>query len=197
MSTTTTAMPSSPTRPSRTCRRAALGLAAVARGRRRRDVSSSAAARRRTSARWAWSWACVDAMRVGPDSGVNWGGVDRTSVARCSAASLYFLNGRVWWNDPDSIYARARVAAERSAVLCRLGHADRHVEQPDRLGPGLSAGAHRSAPADDAVPPVDERPPGGFPGERPGPGLGAELRDRREKHTVIGLFNWGGRGGGI
>jgi hypothetical protein len=45
----------------------------------------------------------VDAMRVGPDSGVQWPGV--IEGVRCSSA-LYFLNGRVWWNDPDAIYAR-------------------------------------------------------------------------------------------
>ena len=48
----------------------------------------------------------VDAMRVGPDSGVKWSGV--VEGVRSSSA-LYFLNGRVWWNDPDAIYARTRI----------------------------------------------------------------------------------------
>lgn len=48
----------------------------------------------------------VDAMRVGADSGVNWGGV--VEGVR-SASALYFLNGRVWWSDPDAIYARAKM----------------------------------------------------------------------------------------
>ena len=51
----------------------------------------------------------VDAMRVGPDNAVRWGDPsERTSVvgALRSSAVLYFLNGRVWWNDPDAIYAR-------------------------------------------------------------------------------------------
>jgi hypothetical protein len=51
----------------------------------------------------------VDAMRVGPDNVVRWGNpANRLSVvgALRSSAVLYFLNGRVWWNDPDAIYAR-------------------------------------------------------------------------------------------
>jgi len=58
----------------------------------------------------------VDAMRVGPDSGVNWGGV--VEGVRSSSA-LYFLNGRVWWNDPDAIYARGRIPLNE--VQCFAG----------------------------------------------------------------------------
>jgi len=58
----------------------------------------------------------VDAMRVGPDSGVNWSGV--VEGVRASSA-LYFLNGRVWWNDPDAIYARTRIPLNE--VQCFAG----------------------------------------------------------------------------
>ncbi len=40
----------------------------------------------------------VDAMRVGPDFNHD-GQSIRTGVLR--ASRLYFLNGRIWWNDPD------------------------------------------------------------------------------------------------
>jgi hypothetical protein len=45
----------------------------------------------------------VDSMRVGPDISASWG-----KVVRCAkpATWLYFLNGRVWWNDPDCIMLR-------------------------------------------------------------------------------------------
>jgi len=58
----------------------------------------------------------VDAMRVGPDSNVKWPGV--VAGAACSSR-LYFLNGRVWWNDPDSIYARAKMPLDE--VRCFAG----------------------------------------------------------------------------
>ena len=48
----------------------------------------------------------VDAMRVGADSGVNW---QRPGPrAAVPPRPSYFLNGRVWWNDPDGIFARAK-----------------------------------------------------------------------------------------
>ncbi len=64
----------------------------------------------------------VDAMRVGPDNGVHWGKPsERTSVvgALRSSAILYFLNGRVWWNDPDAIYARN--SSPLNEVRCYAG----------------------------------------------------------------------------
>jgi len=36
-----------------------------------------------------------------------------------SAAALYFLNGRVWWSDPDAIYARAKMPLHE--VQCFAG----------------------------------------------------------------------------
>ena len=45
----------------------------------------------------------VDAMRVGPDIKADW-----SAVVRCArpATYLYFLNGRVWHNDPDCVMLR-------------------------------------------------------------------------------------------
>lgn len=46
----------------------------------------------------------VDSMRVGPDYNADGNGV-KTGPIRGSR--LYFLNGRVWWNDPDPSIVRA------------------------------------------------------------------------------------------
>jgi hypothetical protein len=51
------------------------------------------------------SFGLVDAMRVGPDINHDKQGI-RTGPIR--AARLYFLNGRVWWNDPDPTMVRAK-----------------------------------------------------------------------------------------
>lgn len=50
----------------------------------------------------------VDAMRVGPDFNHDGEGI-RSGPLR--ASRLYFLNGRVWWNDPDPSLVRARTLA--------------------------------------------------------------------------------------
>jgi len=50
----------------------------------------------------------LDAMRLGPDTsgmiGAPWG------------SRLWFLNGRVWWNDPDCVYVRAEVSPDRARL---------------------------------------------------------------------------------
>lgn len=50
------------------------------------------------------SFGLVDAMRIGPDFNHDKLGV-KTGPIR--ASRLYFLNGRVWWNDPDPAKVRA------------------------------------------------------------------------------------------
>jgi hypothetical protein len=47
-----------------------------------------------------------DAMRVGPDNGGNWQRWVRSPFA---ASRNYFLNGRIWYNDPDPQYVRASI----------------------------------------------------------------------------------------
>jgi len=56
----------------------------------------------------------LDSMRIGPDNGSEWDGV-LTSVDHGSP--LYFLNGRVWWNDPDAYYVRASLPLNHARFL--------------------------------------------------------------------------------
>ncbi|MFO1523237.1 MAG: glycoside hydrolase family 36 protein [Kiritimatiellia bacterium] len=51
----------------------------------------------------------VDAMRVGPDTGSG-------NIGAPHASRNYFLNGRVWWNDPDCVSVRARTQLEKARV---------------------------------------------------------------------------------
>jgi hypothetical protein len=50
------------------------------------------------------SFGLVNSMRIGPDLNSDGQGI-RTGPIR--ASRLYFLNGRVWWNDPDPSVVRA------------------------------------------------------------------------------------------
>jgi hypothetical protein len=56
----------------------------------------------------------VDSMRIGPDNGWEWGGV-LTPIDHGSP--LYFLNGRVWWNDPDPYYIRTNLPVNHARFL--------------------------------------------------------------------------------
>ncbi len=54
------------------------------------------------------SFGLLDAMRVGPDTGGD--------IGALNASRLWFLNGRVWWNDPDCVYVRASLPLDRARL---------------------------------------------------------------------------------
>ena len=51
----------------------------------------------------------LDAMRVGPDTGSG-------HIGAPHASRNYFLNGRVWWNDPDCVSVRAKTPLDQARV---------------------------------------------------------------------------------
>ena len=55
-----------------------------------------------------------DAMRVGPDNGSGWGSL---KAGPWHGSNRYFLNGRVWWNDPDPVYVRASMPLEHAQLI--------------------------------------------------------------------------------
>ena len=50
----------------------------------------------------------LDAMRVGPDTGGN--------IGSPHGSRLWFLNGRIWWNDPDCVFVRKSLPVERARL---------------------------------------------------------------------------------
>ncbi len=56
----------------------------------------------------------VDAMRIGPDNGGNW---KSWSVSPVFGSRYYFLNGRIWYNDPDPFYLRAGIPLEEARTI--------------------------------------------------------------------------------
>jgi hypothetical protein len=70
------------------------------------------------------SFGTVDAMRVGPDNGTNWdhwkteGKLPGThKVGPIFSGRVYFLHGRVWYNDPDPIYVRELVPLNQARAI--------------------------------------------------------------------------------
>jgi hypothetical protein len=55
------------------------------------------------------SFGLLDAMRVGPDTGAG-------HIGAPHASRLWFLNGRVWWNDPDCVSVRAATPLEQARL---------------------------------------------------------------------------------
>ncbi len=57
----------------------------------------------------AGSLGLVDSMRVGPDTGAG-------QIGALQASRLWFLNGRIWWNDPDCVSVRASVPVDQARL---------------------------------------------------------------------------------
>lgn len=60
------------------------------------------------------SYGLVDACRIGPDNGTSRERLLRGPVA---GTTRYYLNGRVWYNDPDPVYVRDTLPIETSRML--------------------------------------------------------------------------------
>jgi hypothetical protein len=57
----------------------------------------------------------LDAMRIGADNNGSWHGWLRESPV-CGTRN-YFLNGRVWYNDPDPIYVRESLTTDEARTI--------------------------------------------------------------------------------
>ena len=61
----------------------------------------------------------IDGMRIGPDNGGagggSWGAVTKGAW---HGTNLYFLNGRVWYNDPDPVYVRPSNPIDYARWMC-------------------------------------------------------------------------------
>jgi len=54
------------------------------------------------------SFGLLDAMRIGPDTGGD--------IGAPHGSRLWFLNGRVWWNDPDCVFVRSSLTIDRARL---------------------------------------------------------------------------------
>jgi hypothetical protein len=61
----------------------------------------------------------IDAMRIGPDNGsAGRGNFRGVKVGAWHGSTLYFLNGRVWHNDPDPVYVRESIPLHMAQLMC-------------------------------------------------------------------------------
>jgi hypothetical protein len=102
---------------------------------------------------------------------------------------LYFLNGRVWWNDPDPSYVRASIPIEQARLITSWValsgqfylNSDWIPELPDERLETIK----RTIPAHHAT----ARPVDYFDSIMPQIWLLSDP-DRGVQHNVMGLFNW-------
>ena len=129
----------------------------------------------------------VDGMRIGPDNKSDWKSLLRGPTF---GSRHYFLNGRVWYNDPDPLYVRPSVPLNHAQLICSWvtisGDLNTSSEWYPDLPPDRLNLLKRTMPSHG----LPARPVDLFENELPGIWL---LTDGRHsvRRDVIGLFNWG------
>jgi len=128
----------------------------------------------------------LDSMRIGPDNGCEWGGV--FTVAD-HGSPLYFLNGRVWWNDPDPHYVRACLPLTHARFLASWVAVSGSFSLNSDWLPGLPADhleiIKRTIPAHG----VTARPVDYFSNRFATTWVATDTR-QTVRRDVIGLFNY-------
>ena len=128
----------------------------------------------------------IPAMRIGPDNGGaakgNWGQATR---GPWHGTNLYFLNDRIWHNDPDPVYVRPSNPLPKARWMCSWlavsGSMHTSSEQYDKLPPDRLDLLKRCLPSHAA----STRPVDLFETNKPRIWLAQDKR-----MNVIGLFNW-------
>jgi hypothetical protein len=146
----------------------------------------------------AGSIGLVDSMRIGPDNGQGWRDY-REEISRNESGSiitgpvrgtrLYFLHGRLWWNDPDPCYVRPSVPSNHARLITSWvalsGQFNLNSDWIPGLPPERLEILKRTLPHHGAV----ARPVDYFDSIMPGTWLVTDTR-QAVRRDVLGLFNW-------
>jgi hypothetical protein len=140
----------------------------------------------------------VDSMRIGPDNGQDWRDY-RDEIAQNASGSivtgpvrgtrLYFMHGRLWWNDPDPCYVRASIPLKHARLITSWVALSGQFNLNSDWIPGLPSERldvlKRTMPAHGAV----ARPVDYFESIMPWIWLVTDKRGS-VRRDVLGLFNW-------
>jgi hypothetical protein len=128
----------------------------------------------------------VDGMRIGPDNKSDWKSLLRGPTF---GSRHYFLNGRIWYNDPDPLYVRDKVPLNHAQLICSWVTLSGQLNLSSEWFPGLPAERldllKRTLPSHGLKP----RPADLF--ERDLPSLWLLTDTRGEpRRDIVGIFNW-------
>jgi hypothetical protein len=146
----------------------------------------------------AGSIGLVDSMRIGPDNGQGWRDY-REEIASNASGSiitgpvrgtrLYFMHGRLWWNDPDPCYVRPSIPLHRAQLITSWvalsGQFNLNSDWIPGLPPERLEVLKRTMPNHGAT----ARPVDYFDTIMPGIWLVTDTR-QPVRRDVLGLFNW-------
>jgi len=128
----------------------------------------------------------VDGMRVGPDNKAEWGSLLRGPRF---GTRHYFLNGRVWHNDPDPVYVRTNIPIKHAQLICSWVALSDQLNLSSEWLPGLPPERldilKRTMPYHNAT----ARPVDIFENDLPSVWLVSDTK-HEPRRDVIGVFNW-------
>jgi hypothetical protein len=137
-------------------------------------------------------------MRIGPDNGQKWrdpaeeiasNGSGSIITGPVRGTRLYFMHGRLWWNDPDPCYVRAGIPLKHAQLITSWvalsGQFNLNSDWLPGLPPERLDVLKRTMPNHGAT----ARPVDYFDTAMPGIWL---ITDTRQpvRRDVLGLFNW-------
>ena len=130
----------------------------------------------------------VDAMRIGPDNGPAWKSLLRGPTFD---SRHYFLHGRVWYNDPDPVYARTDLPLHHARLIASWVAVSGQLNLSSEWLPGLPPERleilKRTMPAHGRL----ARPLDLFENDPPRVWVLADTNPPAAAHRlVLGLFNW-------
>ena len=135
----------------------------------------------------AGSIGLLDAMRVGPDITAKWDSI--AGRAAVYATREYFLNGRVWWNDPDCLMLRDPLTLDEArawgSFIAISGQLNVVSEDLAKLPKEKLDILKRTMPNV----PHEARPLELFSQNQPQTWQ-AHIGNGEAAHEIIGLFNW-------
>ena len=140
----------------------------------------------------------VDSMRIGPDNGQEWRDYQKEIAENGSGSiitgpvrgtRLYFMHGRLWWNDPDPCYVRPTIPLNHAQLIASWvaisGQFNLNSDWIPRLPAERLDVLKRTMPQHGAV----ARPVDYFDTVMPGIWLVTDSR-QPVRRDVLGLFNW-------
>jgi hypothetical protein len=137
---------------------------------------------------YAGAFGLVNAMRVGPDNGGDWGSWRGSSPD--FGSRNYHLNGRIWWDDPDPIYVRASIPLESARCIASWNAISGEMISLSDWLPALPEERldiiRRCIPGHG----VTSRPIDLFNTWPPQQWLVTDQRPDHQRRDVVGLFNW-------
>ena len=146
----------------------------------------------------AGSLGLVDSMRIGPDNGQGWRDYHQEIGQNASGSiitgpvrgtRLYFLHGRMWWNDPDPCYVRASIPLNHAQLITSWVALSGQFNLNSDWLAGLASERlnvlRRTMPAHHAT----ARPVDYFESILPSIWL-VTTNSSASRRDVLGLFNW-------